>query len=190
MHCWGPTPRTLHHQIDNSPTAHAISYLDELAVRCPTSEAWDELVWLPMAASLRVPTEAESYGYCWYQVVDLGPMMLAAQFWVTNEQGTYLFTTRALVFEGSMLMYNPVIDEAEWIPTRGLANDLFWGKKRSVFALANYIPCMQKEGRRIARLGVSRVVSYVNNVCGRERRVAVLRCPQHEPADGHGLWGR
>ena len=126
-HCWEPFPRTLHHQRDNGPTPHTISYLNELAVCCPTSEAWDELVWLPMAAILQVPTEAKSYGHCQGHVVDLGPMMLAVQFPVTNEQGTYLCTTRALVFEGSILVYNPVINKAEWIPMRGLANDLSLG---------------------------------------------------------------
>ena len=54
---------------------------------------------------------------------------------------------------------NEGLNEAEWIPARGLANDLFWGEERSVVALANYILHMQKEGKRIARLGVSRVVS-------------------------------
>ena len=139
MHCWGPTPRILHYQRDNGPTTHAISYLDELAVCCPTSEAWDKLVWPPMAATPRVPTEAKSYGYCQGQAVDLGPMMPAAQFWVSNKLGTYLCTARALVFEGSILMYNPAI-KVEWIPVRGLANDLSWGEKRSTVALANYIP--------------------------------------------------
>ena len=43
--CWEPTPRTLHHQWDNGPTTHIISYLNELAVHVPTSEAWDEMVW-------------------------------------------------------------------------------------------------------------------------------------------------
>ena len=49
--CWEPTPRTLHHQRDNSPTAHIISYLDELAVCLPTNEAWDETVWPTMAVT-------------------------------------------------------------------------------------------------------------------------------------------
>ena len=84
-HCWGSIPRTLHHQRDNCPTDHAISYLNELAVHHPTSEAWDELVWLPMAVTPQVPTEAEPYGYCQGQAVDLGPMMLAVQFWVADE---------------------------------------------------------------------------------------------------------
>ena len=99
-HCWWPIPGTLHHQRDNGPTAHVISYLDELAVCLPISEAWDKLVWPPMAATPRVPTEAESYGYCWGQVVDLGPVMPAA---VTNKRGIYLCTARALAFEGSIL---------------------------------------------------------------------------------------
>ena len=42
---------------------------------------------------------------------------------------------------------------------RGLANDLSWGEERSAVALANYVLCVQKEGRRIARLRVSRVVN-------------------------------
>ena len=56
-------------------------------------------------------------------------------------------------------MCNPTLNEAEWIPTRGLANDLSWGEERSTVALANYVMHMQKEGKRIAGLGVSRVVS-------------------------------
>ena len=56
-----------------------------------------------------VPTEAESYGYCQGQVVDLGPVMPAVQFYVTEERVTYLCTVRALVFEGSILMYNPTL---------------------------------------------------------------------------------
>ena len=38
-HCMEPGPRTLHHQRENGPTAHVISYLDELAVCIPTREA-------------------------------------------------------------------------------------------------------------------------------------------------------
>ena len=40
-HCWQPATRTLHHQRENSPTTHIISYLNELAVCIPTREAWD-----------------------------------------------------------------------------------------------------------------------------------------------------
>ena len=60
------------------------------------------------------------------------PLMPTMQFHVTNERGTYLCTTRALVFEGSILMYNPTLNGAKWIPMRGLANDLSWAEERSV----------------------------------------------------------
>ena len=127
-HCWKPAPRTLHHQRENSPTAHVISYFNELAVHIPTREAWDQMVWPTTAAILHVPTEAKSYGYCWGQAVDLSPVMPAVQFCVTEERGTYLCTMRALVFEGSILVYNPALNEAEWVPAHGLANDLSWAE--------------------------------------------------------------
>ena len=79
--------------------------------------------------------------------------MLAAQFHVTEERETYLCTMRALVFEGSILMYNPTLNETKWVPACGLANDLSWAKERSVVALANYVPHAQEEAERIARLG-------------------------------------
>ena len=151
--CSEPAPRTLHHQRENGPTTHIISYLNELAVRIPTRKAWDQMVWPTTAAILCVPTKAKSYGYCQGQVVDLSPMMLAMQFCVAEERGTYLCTVRALVFEGSILAYNPTLNEAKWVPTCGLANDLSWAEERSLVALANYIPCTQEEAKRIARLG-------------------------------------
>ena len=161
--CWEPTPRTLYHQRDNGPTTHVISYLDELAVRVPTLEAWDQMVWPTTAAILCALTEAESYGYCRGQVVDLDPVMPAAQFQVTEEGGAYLCTVRALVFQGSILAYNPALNEAEWVPAHSLANDLSWAEERSAVALANYVPCAPAEAAQIARLGAGRIVSCPGN---------------------------
>ena len=150
--CWEPTPRALYHQRDNGPTAHVISYLDKLAVCIPTLETWDQMVWPTMAVILQTLTEAESYGYCQGQVVDLGPVMPVAQFQVMEEGGVYLCTTRALVFEGSILAYNPTLNEAEWVPVRSLVNDLSWAEDRLAVALANYVLCTPVEVARIARL--------------------------------------
>ena len=66
---------------------------------------------------------------------------------------------RALVFEGSILMYNPALNEAEWVPANGLANDLSWAEERSAVALANYVPHASVEAAWIARLGAGQVVS-------------------------------
>ena len=161
--CWEPTPRALYHQRDNSPSTHVISYLNELAARVPILEASDQMVWPTMAAILCTLTETELYGYCQGQVVDFSPMMLAAQFQVMEEGGAYLCTARALVFEGSILTYNPALNEAEWVPACSLANDLSWAEERSVMALANHVPCAPAEAAQIARLGAGRIVSCPSN---------------------------
>ena len=157
--CWEPISRALYCQRESSPTTHVITFLDELAVQVPSLSTWDQLVWLPVAAILRALTEAELYGYCCRQAVDLGPVMPAAQFRVTEEGGAYLCIARALVFEGSVLACNPAMNKAEWVPVRSLANDLTWAQERSAMALANYVPCVLAEVAWITRLGAHRIVS-------------------------------
>ena len=157
--CLEPTPRALYHQRENGPTTHVISYLDKLAVCIPSWDAWDQMVWPSTAAIPCALTEAELYGYCRGQAVDLGPVMLVAQFWVMEEGGAYLCIARALVFEGNILVYNPAMNEAEWDPVCSLANDLSWAKERSTVALVNYVPCIPAEAAWIARLGAIRIVS-------------------------------
>ena len=111
--CWEPAPRALYWQRENGPTAHIITYLDEVAVHVPSLDEWDQLVWPTAAAIPHALTEAELYGYCHGQAVDLSPVLLAAQFQVMEEGGAYLCTVRALVFKGSVLAYNPAMNEAE-----------------------------------------------------------------------------
>ena len=151
--CWEPAPRAIYCKRENGPTAHMITFLDELAVQVPTLDAWDQLVWPPAAAVPWALTEAELYGYCHGQAVDLSPMMLVTQFWVAEEGGANLCVARSLVFEGSVLAYNPAMNEVEWIPVHGLANDLTWAEERSTVALVNYVPCAPAEVAQIARLG-------------------------------------
>ena len=87
-------------------------------------------------------------------------MMPVAQFRVMDEGGTYLCIARTLVFEGSVLAYNPAKNEAEWVPVHGLANDLTWAEERSTVVLENYVPCIPEEAAQIARLGAHRILSW------------------------------
>ena len=135
-----------------------------------------------MVAILHALIEAESYGYCRGQVVDLSPVMLVAQLWVT-EGGAYLCTVRALVFKGSILAYNPTLNEAEWVPAHSLANDLSWAEERSAVALANYVPHTTAEAAQIARLGASRIVSCPGNDSSTS---AEEEAAQHQPTHGYG----
>ena len=169
--CWEPAPRAIYCKRENGPTAHVITFLDELAVWVPTLDTWDQLVWLPAAAVLWALTEAELYGYCHGQVVDLGPVMPAIQYQVAEEGGAYLCVARGLVFEGSVLAYNPAMNEAEWIPVHGLTNDLTWAEERSAVALANYVPHALAEVAQIAKLGACLIVSCPDSSSSEEDKV-------------------
>ena len=158
--CWEPAPRAIFGKREDSPVAHVITFLDELVVWAPSLDAWDQFVWPPTTAIPQALTEAEPYGYCHGQVVDLRPVMLAAQFRVTDKVGTFLCMVRALVFEGSILAYNPAKNEVEWVPACGLANDLTWAEERSTMALANYVPHIPEEAAQIVRLRACQLVSW------------------------------
>ena len=148
--------------------SHAITFLDDVAVHVPTLDAWDLFVWLPSAALPRAATEVEKYGYHHGNAVDLGPVMLAMQFRVSDEEGTYLCAVQALVFEGSILVYNPTRDEAEWVPACGIANDLSWAEERSAVVLANYVPHIPQEAGRIAELGAYHLVGWPDDSSSEE----------------------
>ena len=112
-------------------------------------------------------TEVEQYSYHCGHIIDLGPVMLVMQFRVTDE-GTYLCVARALVFEGSVLVYNPTRDEVEWVPTCGITNDLNWAEERSAVALVNYVPCVPKEVACIAELGACHLMGLPNDSSSEE----------------------
>ena len=158
--CWELPPRSVFRRRERGPVAYAITFVDELAVRVPSLNAWDQFIW-PLAAAMPwAATEVEQYSYHCGQAVDLRPVMLATQFRVTDEAGTYLCVARALVFEGSILAYNPTRDKAEWVPVHGLTNNLSWADEKSTVALANYVPCISQEGACIARLWACCLVSW------------------------------
>ena len=143
--------------------SHAITFLDDVAMCIPTLNAWDQFVWPLGTAMPWATTEVEQYGYHRSCAVDLSPVMPATQFRVTDEEGTYLCAAWALVFEGSVLAYNPTRDEVEWVPAHSITNDLSWAEERSAVALANYMLHIPQEAARIAGLGAHHLMSWPND---------------------------
>ena len=124
---------------------------------------WDQFAWPPSVAIPQALQEAELYGYCCRQVVEMGSVMPAAQFWVTDKVGNYLYVARALAFEGSVLAYNPTRNEVEWVPVWGLFNYIMPAEERSAIALTNYVPCIPKEKAQIMKLGSHQIVNWSGN---------------------------
>ena len=145
-----------------------ITYLDDVAVRVPTLDAWDQFVWLPSAVMPRAAMEVEQYGYRHSNTVDLSLVMPAMEFRVTDEEGTYLCAVWALVFEGSVLVYNPARDEVEWVPACRVTNDLSWAEERSAVALANYVPCVPQKTDHIAELGACHLLGWLDDSSSEE----------------------
>ena len=107
-----------------------------MAVRIPKLDAWDQFVWPPSVAMPWAATEVEQYGYHHSNAIDLSPVMPAMEFRVTDKEGAYLCVVQALIFEGSVLVYNPTRDEVE----------------RLVVALVNFMPHVPQEADCIAEL--------------------------------------
>ena len=119
--CWELPPRGVFRRRERGMVSHVITFVDDMVMRGPSLDAWDQFVWPPGTSMPRATTEVQKYGYRRGQAVDLSPVMPATQFRVTDKAGTYLCVTWALVFKGSVLVYNSTRDEAEWVPARGKA---------------------------------------------------------------------
>ena len=94
--------------------------------------------------------------------------MSAIEFRVTDKEGAYLCAAQALIFEGSILAYNPARDEVEWVPACGVTNNLSWAKERSAVALANFVPRIPQEVDRIMELRGRRLLGWSNNSSSEE----------------------
>ena len=116
----------------------------------------------------RAAMEVEQYGYRHSNTVDLSLVMPAMEFRVTDEEGTYSCVVWALVFEGSVLVYNPARDEVEWVPACRVIKDLSWAEERSAVALANYMPCVPQETDRIAELRACHLLGWLDDSSSEE----------------------
>ena len=151
--CWELQPRVAFRRRERGAVSHMITFLDNMVVRTPTLDAWDQFVWPPIVAIPHSAMQAKQYGYHHGNTIDLGTVMPAAEFRVTNEEGAYLCAAHGLIFEGSILAYNSARDEVEWVPAHGAANNLSWVEERMAVALANFVPHISQEVDRIAELG-------------------------------------
>ena len=88
--CWELPLRGVFRRRERGVVSQAITFVDDMVMRVPSLDAWDQFVWPPGAAVPRAAMEVEQYGYCHGQAIDLSPVMPVTQFRVTDEVGTYL----------------------------------------------------------------------------------------------------
>ena len=158
--CWELPLRGVFRRRERGTISHTITFLDDMAVRTPMLNAWDQFIWPPSAAIPRVTMQVEQYGYHCGNAIDLGVVMSATEFRVTDEEGAYLCVVRALIFEGSILAYDP-------------ARDLSWAEERMAVMLANFVPHAPQEADRISELGTRHLLAWTDDSSEEEM---VSRC--------------
>ena len=95
--------------------------LDEVATRCPSPIVWD-----PFAFPLTDDTCWREEALCCHpgKTLDVGVRMPGFKLMLQDDKGEYPYSGSALIFEGSMLVYDPQRDIAQWVPVRGMSSTL------------------------------------------------------------------
>ena len=79
---------------------------------------------------------------CYYpgKVLDVSACMPGFRLMLQNEDGCYASMAHALKFEGSMFIYDPKRDIAQWVPVQGISASLTMVELRTANDLNNMIP--------------------------------------------------
>ena len=137
MSCWTSPLVHVPHQRDEGVLAHVISYLDEIASHQPLHRAWDQFVWPPPSSMHPTPSQDQPLGFIQGCIMELGLTMPPMQFHVSSPSREFLSYAQGLLYEGTVLAYDPTMNSPEWIPVCGTASDLTWVEEASAMALCN-----------------------------------------------------
>ena len=107
--------------------------LDEIATRCASPIPWDQFAF---------PQTDEE---CWREEAlcyhpDVRTCMPGFRLMLQDDKGEYPHSGRALIFEGSMLVYDPQRDIAQWVPIRGTSATLTMSELCAANDLNNMVP--------------------------------------------------
>ena len=111
--CW-PTQRTeIPMQNSEGIRRDIVCKLDKVATRCPSPIMWDPFAF-PLTDDMCWREEALCYRPG--KTLDVGAHMPGFKLMLQDDKGEYPYSGRALIFEGSMLVYDPQQDIAQWVP--------------------------------------------------------------------------
>ena len=111
--------------------------LDEEAMRCTSPIVWD-----PFAFPVTDDTCWREEALCYRpgKTLDIGVRMPGFKLMFQHDKGEYPYSGCALAFEGSMLVYDPQQDIAQWVPVRGTSSTLTMPELCVANDLNNMVP--------------------------------------------------
>ena len=135
--CWSVRHTEIPMQNLEGIRQNIVRKLDEVATRCPSPIAWD-----PFAFPLLMIHGWREEALCTGPERHLTSERVCpdSKSCSRDDKGEYPYSGCALIFEGSMLVYNPQRDIAQWVPVRGMSGTLTMPELRVAHDLNNMVP--------------------------------------------------
>ena len=107
-----------------------------------SSIVWDKFVFPQMDQEF---WREEALCYRPGKTLNVGVCMTGFRLMLQDDKGQYPNSGRALIFEGSMLVYDPQHDSAQWVPIWGTSATLTMTELRTANDLNNMVPLLYSE---------------------------------------------
>ena len=142
--CWPSKNDIVPRQPMNLVWAHITHCLDKVAMRSPSTVAWDMFAWPELNKSF---WKEDCLPYSPGSTVDLSTQMPGVRLKLHNREGNYQGVARVLKYEGHMLVYDPQTNGVGWVAMKGVPSLLTKVKVRSAGDLGNFypVPCTAQE---------------------------------------------
>ena len=116
--------------------------LDEAAMRCTSNITWDQFAFPQMDQEY---WREEALCYHPGKTLDVGMCMPGFRLMLQDDKGQYPHSGHTLIFEGSMLVYDPQRDIAQWVPIWGTSATLTMMEQHAANDLNNMVPSPSSE---------------------------------------------
>ena len=100
---------------------------------------------------IRIPQTDQEFwqeeALCYHpgKMLDVGACMMGFQLMLQDDKGQYVNSSHTLIFEGSMLVYDPQCDIAQWVHVQGVSASLTMMELHMVNDLSNMVPSPNSE---------------------------------------------
>ena len=111
-------------------------------MRCTSNIVWDQFAFPQMDQEY---WREEALCYHPGKMLDVRAHMPGFRLMLQDDKGQYPHSGRALIFEESMLVYDPQQDIAQWVPIRGTSTTLTMTELRAANDLNNMVPLPSSE---------------------------------------------
>ena len=140
--CWPTRRESMPVQNLEGIRQSVINKLDETATRVTSAIAWDKFAFPQMYEEY---WREEALCYHPWKMLDIRTHMPGFRLMLQDNRGQYPYSGRALIFEGSMLVYDPQQDITQWVPIQGTSATLTMSELCTANDLNNMVPSPSSE---------------------------------------------